>query len=1236
MTTIKFTLEGLKQSFNYIEKEKEYIGIDDILLILQKREIQKNEVEFIKYLNTEYNAWDPIDNNEKIKLNKEKGVKLLIKIKRKVQNERQNKKKEELFGKMQIIDKKINEILLNENEKNNAMKKEDSSMNIQNIKSNRSLSISDTPENETINDINFINSEMDLVDIIVLTGNPLIDKTEDYIKELRTVNDFNFVTYLIHKVILDCNKQINTKFLPLTLTNFNKAILLRPKILHLICKSTYLSNINKNEMDKNIINEEEIFSPYLLFENEKCEMERINGESFKKIIEAKGGKGLLKNISLLISTPLAQDIFEMVKPYPFKNIIVQHINYANVPFIAELNEQFYENIIEQDKSIEESFNIAKSINISKNKISNYQSCCCFHSHLNKCEFKSHLSNELYIESGKQNLVDIFCIPHFYHLRYMCTCKQDNFCIHKNKCDNYKYSFKNLLVKDKKHLICCEKENILHNLNNIFFWKFSKEKESYGLFSNYQTNNFGTIDQAEFVPNYDKMDLIVGRNKIIYNIFELLNDNSFEIINIYGHQYVESISMIDNFIDIIIEFLKERIPYIISDLKLNLNNDSSDNSLDKPISSSSLLYNKSNSDSQNNINMQKTESAPLLKDIYNNNPTFEKIVIRKDFQENNITIINQIANDNNKKIYFINAVNIKKKYIQEKLKRREFFKKQIIVFTEDKLEKINEKSIKHIQLNNLTENDYRIKLQRQKITSFKDNYDIKVRNEMIKNSSKFIEEDIFNNVTVYKDYQKANFIYEILFLFNCSMCGHFLSELTSIFGNKANEVKEILEKKYVPKNIIKRIEKVEGEKGGKKEHIIYHYVRKNPVFKNYYEVRKNNITDTVKRRVFQKLFQFYSLVFRLIIKESKKKIYQLKERGQLKLNKKYKPLDSLTTFSAIQELGMWKCFEKKSQDEDLIISDIVGYFNHLLRNFKCIFKNDNIILCFKDKETWEKVSNDIEDISITLPTCLKMFSIEKDENIITMLKEELKQLDRYSHSSLARIELFDSMSFEFKNHNIKNIENLNEIEKKFLEYGYKQGILETLFAKCFVKYRESQDYKEFDDDKLKNELKDFEDDKHYCMENKDIFITLFRSKIKYLYYKFKIKSSTLSEEDLLDLKELLKEFKNKAKILYAIKVCFLFSEWYLKKYKLGLRDGKTECTKEKESFMKYINFARYISNCENSEDVKRKYTQEILENKYKLTNINLKVSEEMNNKMKNLCNEYNFNFKENILKTYYIE
>ena len=82
----------------------------------------------------------------------------------------------------------------------------------------------------------------------------------------------------------------------------------------------------------------------------------------------------------------------------------------------------------------------------------------------------------------------------------------------------------------------------HDLENIFFEKLSEGKEVYGLFSNNQNNNsnFSKIDKdkAEFVPSYYQMDLIVGRNKIVYNIFKLLMENNAEIINMHGLKNVE--------------------------------------------------------------------------------------------------------------------------------------------------------------------------------------------------------------------------------------------------------------------------------------------------------------------------------------------------------------------------------------------------------------------------------------------------------------------------------------------------------------------------------------------------------------------------------------------------------------------------------------------------------------------------------------------------------------------------
>ena len=277
-----------------------------------------------------------------------------------------------------------------------------------------------------------------------------------------------------------------------------------------------------------------------------------------------------------------------------------------------------------------------------------------------------------------------------------------------------------------------------------------------------------------------------------------------------------------------------------------------------------------------------------------------------------------------------------------------------------------------------------------------------------------------------------------------------------------------------------------------------------------------------------------------------------------------------------------------------------------------------------------MSNDIEDISITLPTCLKMFSIETDKNLISLLKEELKHLDRYSHSSLARLELFEYL-FEYnenrqnKNYDI-NIEKLNEIEKKFSKYNCKQGILETLLAKCIVKNWKSEDYKE-----LKNKLEEFKNDK-------SSFITLFKNKTKYLYYKHKIKFdkynelSKSKEEVLSELIEMLKAFKSENKIFYVIKVCFLFSEWYLKKYKFGIIDGKANCQEEKDKYIEYLNFAYYLSNIYKNY---LEYTIDVIKNKTKMKD-NKTPSETMDEKMEKLCNKYSFNFKENHVTHYYID
>ena len=215
----------------------------------------------------------------------------------------------------------------------------------------------------------------------------------------------------------------------------------------------------------------------------------------------------------------------------------------------------------------------------------------------------------------------------------------------------------------------------------------------------------------------------------------------------------------------------------------------------------------------------------------------------------------------------------------------------------------------------------------------------------------LEDNLSESSTINKEKNNNNLNYEILFLFNCSNSGYFLMEMKALFPNNLEEIKSIIEKKYIPKSVLLKIEGAN----------YYRYIINESVFKYYYEIREDLIPNKVKQLLLEKLFRFYSFAFRLILREAKVREWEkidndinveLKKNSNIK--KKYKPYDYLTTFSAIQELGIWLPFGKNKNNEQTISLDIhnlYGYFNHLLRNFKDMFKEKNIMLCMKNKEIW---------------------------------------------------------------------------------------------------------------------------------------------------------------------------------------------------------------------------------------------------------------------------------------------
>ena len=726
MTQIEIIIDGSQDSIYYTEKEKNFINADIISNIIQNfnRDISEEKIEFIRYFNPKYDAWVLLKKDDDLQISN--GLKILVKLDN--FDENQFLKKKEIIEKINDLNKKIDNEFIKLNKQNNKK--------IRDLRPSRTFNLNNISENvkekeKELDDSLFVDDsedDNDFVDIIVLTANPLIDKNEKLIeeKELRTMNDFNSITHSIYNIILhECNKQIKAQFLPLTKNNLEFAFSQRPKILHLMCQSVYELENNK-------------YKTNLLFENEKCEVDRQNEDDIGKIINSKEllkiDKDIINNVTLFISTPLSEDVFNIFKKFNFKNIIVQHTTQANIDFITELNEQLYLNIIKLNKTLTDAFDIAK-----KNSISvKHQFCCCYHEHKDDCKLKMYLSNELYSDSEKLKLKDIFIIPHFYHLRYKCKCScVKGFCDHKSNCENSRFCFKPLYKNTKTtKLCCCDTVKKEHDLDHLFFCNFS-EKNNEGIFSNYQSNNFCKIINKEFVPNYNKMFFIVGRNKIVYNIFDFLKYESCNIINIYGKQYKESINKIDKLIDMIIEFLKERIPYNLLDEENKGGHSdnlflSKKNTMNFKNNKYKIFKEKMNSyDSSKfaNLNLLSAESAPQVNKNMSSIPIYQKIYFYVDNHENISSIINNMKKIKNT-IFFINGYKVSIEDLIKIFDQNNFFESKIILFTENKLSsnllKNQEKyKINNIEFNSLTKEDYEIRLQNKKVELDKNSFDLQV-------------------------------------------------------------------------------------------------------------------------------------------------------------------------------------------------------------------------------------------------------------------------------------------------------------------------------------------------------------------------------------------------------------------------------------------------------------------------------------------------------------------------------
>ena len=420
------------------------------------------------------------------------------------------------------------------------------------------LSILDKDETNMNEELKGLNLDMNKTkfnvpykDVIVLTANPLYD--EENKRFLRTTNDFNKITYAIYDSIIE-NKNIKCEFMPLTEQNLKTAINSRPLILHLLCKSTFYNNeIN------------------LLFEdNNYFKMKAINEEKIKTIFNYKEG---VQNTFLIISTQFSTDVFNLMKQFHFKDIFIQHTTLADLKYIEKYNEIIYKKLNKQDtigiNKLTDLFEDSNIIDCDKNKI-NYQFCFCCLSHKDNCELKNNINDELFISEQKSTDQNVK-FYHYAHLRYQCCYggylelqpeEFRLFDLHKKICSN----------KEKRPKFCCKSEETNNFIKKEYVFPIKNKGNDFIYMINHKYKSF----QNEFCKNYKKMEVLVQRSQIIYDVYNLLfmPNSHIRVINIYEKEEKErkeneekerkeneeKESYINEFNDIVntmIEYYKER-------------------------------------------------------------------------------------------------------------------------------------------------------------------------------------------------------------------------------------------------------------------------------------------------------------------------------------------------------------------------------------------------------------------------------------------------------------------------------------------------------------------------------------------------------------------------------------------------------------------------------------------------------------------------------------------------------
>ena len=543
------------------------------------------------------------------------------------------------------------------------------------------------------------------LNLVVLTANPLMDNG----KELRTMNDFNIITSEIYNILNEEDYLNGTEFFLLTQSTLKEVITNEQKIpiiLHLICKSTY------------IIEEEKDDYAYLIFEKDynsnsdknnynvdyvgktKLKEEIFNFEKNPKI------KKIIEKITLLISTPLAEDFYDIFKDFGFKNILVQHTTLADVKYIAEFNKTFYKSIISHS-SHPLNLIYEEALNTDIDKIYLPKFCCCLHKHKRTCDFVKNIQNEIYNNNYSQNLEKLDyqvvlgeiakTIPHFNHLMPECpyqnkTCKdvikeininseikypENSFSLHCNVCFK-KFHYKEIepyraINKKFYNICCCNEEPKIHTIDYAFLKDFTPNEKN----NQIRFKIPEILNENKYIPKYNKMELLVGKNNFVLQVLKFFF--SYEsFLNVWG----DNIENLKKFGKIIKEYYLERYHFYEYNRKLKKEKDEKKKLLKKTVSFPNLNKIVDENELDEDLKAKEIKSSPALMRV----PKIKNEIIEINLnRDNDIILNNEQKNNNDNIIYFIyvyDAELVNKVKLGDKIK--------IVWFSEDPLNNINKK------------------------------------------------------------------------------------------------------------------------------------------------------------------------------------------------------------------------------------------------------------------------------------------------------------------------------------------------------------------------------------------------------------------------------------------------------------------------------------------------------------------------------------------------------------------